>query len=30
MTYRVADKSSAIPGRKEAAPVKTVMGRGMD
>jgi len=25
-----ADKSLAQPGRKQAAPVKIVMGRGMD
>ena len=25
-----ADKSLARPGRKQAAPVKSVMGRGMD
>ena len=30
VTYRGADKSLARPGRKQAAPVKTVMGRGMD
>jgi len=29
-SYRGADKSLARPGRKQAAPVKTVMGRGMD
>ena len=28
--YRGADKSLARPGRKQAAPVKNVMGRGMD
>jgi len=28
--YRGADKSLVRPGRKQAAPVKTVMGRGMD
>jgi len=28
--YRGADKSVALPGRKQAAPVKSVMGRGMD
>jgi hypothetical protein len=28
--YRGADKSLARPGRKQAAPVKSVMGRGMD
>ena len=28
--YRDADKSLARPGRKEAPPVKSVMGRGMD
>jgi len=28
--YRVADKSLARPGRKQAALVKSVMGRGMD
>jgi len=28
--YRGADKSLARPGKKEAAPVKSVMGRGMD
>jgi len=28
--YRRADKSLARPGRKQAAPVKSVMGRGMD
>jgi len=28
--YRRADKSLAQPGRKQAAPVKSVMGRGMD
>jgi len=27
---RDADKSLARPGRKQAAPVKSVMGRGMD
>jgi len=27
---RGADKSLARPGRKQAAPVKIVMGRGMD
>ena len=27
---RGADKSLARPGRKQAAPVKSVMGRGMD
>ena len=25
-----ADKSLARPGKKQAAPVKSVMGRGMD
>ena len=30
LTYRGADKSLARPGRKQAAPVKSVMGRGMD
>ena len=25
-----AGKSLALPGRKQAAPVKSVMGRGMD
>jgi len=29
-TYRGADKSLARPGRKQAAPVKSVIGRGMD
>jgi len=28
--YRGADKSLARTGRKQAAPVKSVMGRGMD
>jgi len=28
--YRGVDKSLARPGRKEATPVKSVMGRGMD
>jgi len=28
--YGGADKSLARPGRKQAAPVKSVMGRGMD
>ena len=28
--YRGADKSLALPGRKQAAPVKSVMGRGVD
>jgi len=28
--YRGADKLLARPGRKQAAPVKPVMGRGMD
>jgi len=28
--YRGADKSLARPGRKQATPVKSVMGRGMD
>jgi len=28
--YRGADKSLVRPGRKQAAPVKSVMGRGMD
>jgi len=28
--YRGADKSLARPGRKQAAPVKIVMARGMD
>jgi len=28
--YRGADKSLARPGRKQAAPVKSVIGRGMD
>ena len=28
--YRVADKSLAQPGSKQAAPVNSVMGRGMD
>jgi hypothetical protein len=28
--YRGADKSLARPGRKQAATVKIVMGRGMD
>jgi len=28
-SYRGADKTLARPGRKQAAPVKTVMGRGM-
>jgi len=28
--YRGADKSLARPARKQAAPVKSVMGRGMD
>jgi len=27
--YRAADKSLAQPGRKQAAPVKNVMGVGM-
>ena len=30
VTYRDADKSLARPGRKLAAPVKSVIGRGMD
>jgi len=30
MLYRGTDKSLAQPGRKQAAPVKSVMGRGMD
>jgi len=30
VTYRDANKSLARPGRKQAAPVKNVMGRGMD
>ena len=29
-SYRVADKSLARPGREQAAPVKSVMGRGMN
>ena len=29
-TYPGADKSLAQPVRKQAAPVKSVMGRGMD
>jgi len=29
-TYRGADKSLARPGRKQAPPVKSEMGRGMD
>jgi len=28
--HRGADKSLARPGRKQAGPVKTVMGRGMN
>ena len=28
--YWGADKSLAQPGRKQAAPVKSAMGRGMD
>ena len=28
--HRTADKSLARPGRKQAASVKSVMGRGMD
>jgi len=28
--YRSDDKSLARPGRKQTAPVKSVMGRGMD
>jgi len=28
--YLGADKSLARPGRTQAAPVKSVMGRGMD
>ena len=28
--YRDTDKSLARPGRKQAAPVKSVMGRAMD
>jgi len=28
--YQCADKSLARPGRKQTAPVKSVMGRGMD
>jgi hypothetical protein len=28
--YRGADKPLAQPGRKQAAPVKSVMGREMD
>jgi len=28
--YRGADKSLARPGRKQAGPVKSVMGRGVD
>jgi len=28
--YQGANKSLARPGRKQAAPVKSVMGRGMD
>jgi len=28
--YLGVDKSLARPGRKQAAPVKSVMGRGMD
>ena len=28
--YRGADKSLARPGRKQAAPVNSVKGRGMD
>ena len=30
LLYRGADKSLALPGWKEAAPAKSVMGRGMD
>jgi len=30
VNYRGADKSLARPGRKQVAPVKSVMGRGMD
>jgi len=30
VSYRDADKSLARPGRKQSAPVKSVMGRGMD
>jgi len=29
-SYRGADKSLARPGRKQAAPVESVMDRGMD
>ena len=29
-THRGADKSLARSGRKQAVPVKSVMGRGMD
>jgi len=29
-SYRGADKSLARPGRKQAAPGKSVMDRGMD
>jgi len=28
--YRGADKSLAQPGKKQAAPVRSVMGRGID
>jgi len=28
--YWGADKSLSRPGRKQAAPIKSVMGRGMD
>ena len=30
MLYRGTEKSLAQPGRKQAVPVKSVMGRGMD
>jgi len=30
LVYHVADKSLARTGRKQATPVKSVMGRGMD
>jgi len=30
INYLGANKSLARPGRKQAAPVKNVMGRGMD
>ena len=30
LVYRGADKSLARPGRKQTAPVKSMMGRAMD